>query len=725
MKKLKKAPFLDEQGNAHEEVIALVGAEAWKVWDKGEGVGWQILRMATQAEFGYKPVVLGEAQLREINSLKLLKDHRMVRFCQCGELSEAQKTALCLNIAQNTQARQVLLCNQIGEKLEDLTAYVETLREDEERRTMAETIANTAAPAAQEAKDERAPYIEYRENGKIKGLHYITPKYDREGFFIREDVKWLCDDLRRVGRGKNDCGEYFYIFEWQNDDEHKPRVEAISLADFNKEGCWAELCRNGLKMSASQGLKAKLVDHFHFNADSDQEWKVTKLTGWQCGAYILPSGEIIGEPSKPIIFKNKSGGAMGYKQKGTLEQWRANIADNANKNPSLMLAIATAFAGPLLRLLNADSFGVHLYHSSSKGKTTSLNVANSIYGKPEDIKFSWRSTPYAFTNEATAHNDGFLTLDELGQADKIYDVENMAYTLFNETGKLQGAKEGGNLSLSRWKITALSTGEHDLETFLASKGLNIKAGQLVRLLNIPLYEPTNLHSFPTQKAFADNLNEQSANHYGTAGKAWITLLIEHKAAVMPRYKAIKTKWLERLPQNADGQVQRVADRFAILETALELSQPITNWDLSDIQEALIKSFNDWLAEFGTCSYEERKIIDEVTAFLLAHGESRFEQIPKDERVIIANKAGYRILANESQAIKEHFYIFKSPFENEILKGFSNKTAFEILHRAGMLIKGNEPRIPYQSRLPKNIDSKRSRCYLIYPLEDDENENQND
>ncbi|VEB01284.1 DNA primase [Klebsiella pneumoniae] len=47
-------------------------------------------------------------------------------------------------------------------------------------------------------------------------------------------------------------------------------------------------------------------------------------------------------------------------------------------------------------------------------------------------------------------------------------------------------REGGNRDLKRWRTVAISTGEMDLETFIAGAGRRTKAGQLVRLLNIPL-----------------------------------------------------------------------------------------------------------------------------------------------------------------------------------------------------------------------------------------------
>ena len=70
-------------------------------------------------------------------------------------------------------------------------------------------------------------------------------------------------------------------------------------------------------------------------------------------------------------------------------------------------------------------------------------------------------------------------------------------------GKLQGAKEGGNRDLKRWRTVAISTGEMDLETFIATAGRKTKAGQLVRLLNIPLSKAVRFHEHQTGKEHAD------------------------------------------------------------------------------------------------------------------------------------------------------------------------------------------------------------------------------
>lgn len=462
-------------------------------------------------------------------------NHSIFKCCIFGELTIPQEKGLLLNLANNSQIQTLIFYDELGQEKYNLTHKLAQLREDEKSRKDEEEIARLAEIANA---PKTSPYVDYREVGELKGLFYVIPKLDNQtGEILREEQKWICSPLKLIGNGKNEQGEYFYIFQWKNSDENTPRIEALNCGDFGTETAWRLLKNKGLKMTA-KALTQHLVEHFHSFSESVEKWTVTHCTGWHNGAYLLPNGEIIGNSTNPIIFKNKSASATGYDTSGTLESWQNEIAQYVNKNTSMMLGIATALSSPLLRLLNADSFGVHLFDSSSKGKTTTLNIANSIYGNPSLIDLSWNMTPTALNNEASSRNDGFITLDELGQAKKIYEVENIAYSLFNEKGCGQGMKEGGNNELNRWKITALSTGEKYVEGFLKSKGIEINAGQLVRLLNVPLTEATHLHCFHNNKSHADHLNEATMKHYGIVGREWINYLSENKQTIKEEYKSI-------------------------------------------------------------------------------------------------------------------------------------------------------------------------------------------
>lgn len=718
-----KAPHFDEQGRvAFEHIHALIGNKAWNAWgfgkDKGNGLEWGLLRDKLGLERDYKPIILDAEKLANAGDYQILKDDvHAVTFYRFGKVTSDQENALLLALAMHSKAKKVFFADNLGDNLEELSHRLEDLRNSAESRNLAEMrVEYMDKPDA----PKREPYVEYRENGKIKGLHYIKPKVDNDtGEIIKENMTWICDDLALVGEGKTQGGEYYYLFQWQNRDENKPRTVAIAREDFGTDSGWKMLKAQGLKMTQGSGLTQRLTEHFHFNGDHFTQWTITNVTGWINGAYLLPNGEIIGTPSKPIYFTDRSSSSLGYTTSGTLADWQREIAQNVRGNTSMMLGVAVALAAPMLSLLNNDSFGVHLFGNSGKGKTTILNIANSIYGRPRELKLSWCSTDVAMKNEAAARNDGFLTLDEIGQAREAKYLESIAYDLFNEVDKTRGRKEGGNQQIKRWKVTALSTGEKDLETQLRINAVKVHAGQLVRLLNVPLETVKELHGFKSPKEHADHLNEKTEECFGVIGREWLGYLVNNAETIRTTYKAIRKKWLE-LSKNMSDQVQRVGvNRFVALETALVLSSYLTQWTKEECEQVILKSFTRWKEEFGENSKEETTIIDLLTSWLLIN-ESLFVEYPAEPNAKRPNKiAGVRVLPDEADKEEEYYFVIPTVLK-EILNEFPKNMYIDVLIKTGIMKspKTHEKGYEYQFNVPKKMMGKKFRAYKITPFLND-------
>ena len=723
-----KAPHFDEQGRvAFEHIHALIGDKAWKAWgfgkDKGNGLEWGLLRDKLGLERDYKPIILDAEKLANAGDYQILKDDvHAVTFCRFGKVTQAQETSLLLAIAQHSKAQKVFFADNLGENKQDLSDYVLRLREDKEAQSTAQAVIQMTE---QSPISRTELYVDYRENGKVKGLHLINHKVNTETGEVTEKETWICDNLELAGEGKTLSGEYYYIFQWQNHDEDAPRTVAIAREDFGTDSGWKMLKAQGLKMTQGSGLTQKLTEYFHFNGNHCTQWTITNVTGWLNGAYLLPNGEIIGEPKKPIYFTDRSSSSLGYTTSGTLTDWQREIAQNVRGNASMMIGVAVALAAPMLSLLGRESFGVHLFAESSKGKSTTLNIANSIYGNPEKIKLSWSTTATGVKNEAAARNDGFITLDEIGQAKDGKNLETIAYDLFNETDKIRGEKEGGNRQIKRWKVSALSTGEKDLETQLRMQGAKVHAGQLVRLLNVPLEEANHLHNFPNNKAHADHLNEKVQECFGVIGREWIAFLSNNADTVKNTYKIIRQKWLD-LSNNMSGQVQRVAgDRFAVLETALYLAKDLTQWTEEESAQAILKNFLNWKEEFGENSREETSLIRILTDWLLVN-EASFIEYPADPNARRPVKAsGVRVLANEAKKEEEHYFIYPKIFD-EIIDGFPKNMAHSILFSSGVLKKPKKPENGYNEyifKISKKYIGKTVRAYKVTPFSDDESDSE--
>lgn len=737
MAKLTAAPNLKKQPQGATQCKILAGVQAWDFANipqaertQAEIELNQILPTGTVEAGAIPPIVLDAKILANLTAYRIAP--ASVEYVEIQRANNAENlkgthiTLISDFLAKHTAAKTVVMYDEAGQLLENLSNYIQRLRQDgNQSKEIAEIVTeNAQKQALANETEKRTPFIEKRTINGLRGLYRITPKYNADtDEWIESNEKWLCDVVDVVGIGRSDTDD-FIVLQWQPEQSSQKVTEALPLRDLGEREGWKLLKERGLNITNTPYLRNELADYLqNLNKGNRQLWTITNATGWQKGAYILPNGEILGEPETPVLFRSQSATAKGYHTQGTTETWRANVSDYVRGNPSQMLGLAVAFASPMIALLNAESFGVHLFGGSTAGKTTTANIADSLFGNPDDIRLSWNTTALGIANEAAARNDGLLTIDEIGQITNPKHAEQIAYTLFNGVGKIQGAKDGGNRELQRWRIAAFSTGEIDLESFLKSKGIQINAGQLVRLLNVPISPAKCFHGLPDGKAHADHLNAATRANYGVVGRLWIEWLIANKSEIPTAYQAIKNKWLNRLPNDASPQVQRVAGRFAILETALHLADVFTGWGAEEIVEAVLHCFNEWINIFGLHSREERQVIEQVNGWLLRYG-SRFIEIPSNPNQREPNDtAGYRLLVNERND-KEKFFIYPQVYIDDVIKGFNEKQANEILFKAGMLERSNEKPPRYRIKMPASVKKNQPRCYVLIPLDesqDDETE----
>ncbi|MGO2972770.1 TOPRIM and DUF927 domain-containing protein [Hafnia alvei] len=567
-------------------------------------------------------------------------------------------------------------------------------------------------PTKGHKENDLKPYVDKRR----EGLYWIEPKLDNSTNEILEKESWLSTLVNVVGVGEDDAERYL-ILAWTPEGTDKERIEAIPLRDIGEKEGWARMKSGGMLITAKSGLRSLLADHLQRSGNREL-WSIANATGWQYGAYIMPDASIIGRPERPVLFNGRSAAAKGYCVKGTVESWKGSVAKLAYRNPSMMLGIACALSAPLIGLAGADGFGVHLFGGSSAGKTTTANAASSVYGEPDALKLTWYSTALGLVNEAAAHNDGFMPLDEIGQGGNRRAVAESAYALFNGVGKIQGAKEGGNRDLKRWRAMAFSTGEIDLESYIRADGGKINAGQLVRLLNVPISKATEFHGYADGKAHADAMKDGYQNNFGAIGRKWIAYLAEHRDQAVKVVRDSERRWLSLLPPEASEQVRRVASRFAILDAALRLSSDLTGWDESVSHDALLHSFNAWVSEFGMGNREAKAWVEQAAAFLQQFGLSRYLPYPdSDPRDLpIKNLAGYRVTNRVTDVIA--FHTWPTVFKDEIAAG-ANYTAFaQVLADAGMLDK------PSKGISKKTLSHGGKQCRFVVlslPIDDSDDE----
>ncbi|GJM17083.1 MAG: hypothetical protein DHS20C13_24100 [Thermodesulfobacteriota bacterium] len=441
-----------------------------------------------------------------------------------------------------------------------------------------------------------------------------------------------------------------------------------------------ELLSMGVEIDTTQKSRNLLSTYLQAEPP-EKHVRCALQVGWCDNSFVLPD-EVIGENASGIIFQSGERGHDEFTKAGTLEGWRDEISALAIGNPVLILAISAAFAGVLLSRCNAESGGIHLVGDSSTGKTTALEVACSVWGGV-NYRRSWRATANGMEGAAVLFNDCLLALDEISECDPR-EVGKIVYALGNGRGKQRATRTGGARSVNRWKSFVVSTGERTIGTTMAEGGYRAKAGQSVRLLDIPaqrefgIYD--NLHQFSTGAALSDKIKQVVAMHYGHAGRTFLEKLTREDRNLTAMLEAIKENPRFRVDAS-QGQDKRAVGRFALLALAGEIATEygITGWSAGEAIEAAVEGFDAWYKLRGDGNDEKRRILEQVSNFIDRHGDGRFCNIEGTAGTQIRDRAGWWKDTDDSRE-----YLFTSEGLHEALKGFDFKRALDVLQDAGAL-----------------------------------------
>ncbi|MCL2429792.1 MAG: DUF927 domain-containing protein, partial [Alphaproteobacteria bacterium] len=487
-----------------------------------------------------------------------------------------------------------------------------------------------------------------------RGLFY-QPSTSETG--SAPDQVFVCAAFDILARTSDDAHQnHGLLLQWcDRDGEGHTWAMPRRLVHADGNAIAAELENAGLSCGTSRP-QHELLKRFLGAVDVKRHVRCVDRAGWHGPVYVLPDGRTFGATADDIVLQTERAlKSDAYAERGTMDEWRCNVARHAVGNDLLALAISGAFAGPLLDVLGEQSRGGHFHGGSQIGKTTLARCAISVYGPAETNNVgSWRATANGLEAVAAQASDGLLILDEIKQAD-AREVDQVIYMLGNNAGKQRATRAGGARPQHTWHIFYFSTGELTVAAKLAEANLRPFAGQEVRLIELSADAGARmgvwqkLHGYSSGAALTDHLRAAARTYCGTAGPAYLDQLARDRAddpgALAATLRAARDKFLtDHVPKGAVGQVQSVAGWFALNGGAGELATAyeVTGWPEGEAMRAAAACFKRWLAaRGGSGAAEDAQAVAAVRAFIAAHGASRFtdEDAPKDHLTI--NRAGFR------------------------------------------------------------------------------------
>ncbi len=464
-----------------------------------------------------------------------------------------------------------------------------------------------------------ARYDEGRFEVDIDGLHYYPCADDRTNK-IR-----IASYVNVIALARDNTSTSWSKYVEVHDPDNKTHYCTISNADLNGSGepALAILSDLGVWYDADSKRKSLFLKYLRTVSPEARALLVDK-NGWTGNTMKFLPLDFGKQENGDIIHSHMPVLKIPFEQKETLEGWQEHIAKPCEDNFILQIAVMTSLAGPFLKFLDHQGFGLHIYGNSSSGKTTCLKVASSVTGG--EVK-SWRTTDNALESIAKEHNDNCLLLDEIGQCTPDV-VDHTTYMLANGQGKARATKAAVAKQISTWLMTYLSTGELPIsEKIKQGYNKNSMAGQEVRCINLLADGGQKQGVFtvvPEQvnpADFANELVKNSAIFKGMALVQVVNLIKKHRKEVEEKIYLYMTEFMIQLGPKLSSQAERVARNFAFLAGVGEfcILFHLLPWKPKAAIHAAQICFEQWVNNNGSdVQYEIRNIADKVLQFV-KHG----------------------------------------------------------------------------------------------------------
>jgi putative DNA primase/helicase len=311
-------------------------------------------------------------------------------------------------------------------------------------------------------------------------------------------------------------------------------------------------------------------------------------------------------------------------------------------------------------------------------------------------------------------NDSLLALDEINQCEQQH-VGEIIYMLGNGMGKQRANLTGAARNIACWRCFVLSSGEFTIGTIIEEGGNRVKAGQTMRLLDLPAMQPfgsfNDLHGAQNGSAFADHLKQSAEKFHGHAGRAFLERLTRDQTdycAKLEQFKSLPMFTSDEI----GGQTNRAAGRFVLIGLAGEVATEygLTGWPEGAAIAAAEVCFNLWKANRGKGNDERRQILEQVSTFIDRHGDGRFSNADSDSEskseIPFRDRAGWWQDTHEGR-----IYLFTPGGFREATKGFEIKRTLDVLQDVGAIppCQSNGERAKL-----KRIDGRTKKLYHVNP-----------
>ena len=394
--------------------------------------------------------------------------------------------------------------------------------------------------------------------------------------------------------------------------------------DFAKQlaGCGARVTANN-----AGGVIQWVADYEHANMTVTPVSKTTERFGWVPGdnGYVL-GAEHIGGGGDSVMFSPASDGdeqlAESVASGGSFVGW-AKAMLPISQYRRVMVGVYAALAAPLIKPLSCHNAIIEWAGRTSCGKTTTLMLAASVWGRCAEsdstsLLASWDGTMLGLTERAATMCDMPLFVDDTKRA-RTYRgssiVSSLIYALFDGRGRARGSVDG-HRKIKNWRTVVLTTGEQRAVDYSKDGGT---AARVLTLWGNPFEGES-----ATIAKQIDEAKIGASTHYGHACPEFVRWVCANRS-LWPEWRdrlaLIKARAQRSLMggEVASGVVARAAETIALLELTVELAHealtlpwaPINMYDI--LAECVIRE--------GSTASRDREAMKDIISVVSAKGGS--------------------------------------------------------------------------------------------------------
>ncbi|MDZ4685307.1 MAG: DUF927 domain-containing protein [Planctomycetaceae bacterium] len=399
-----------------------------------------------------------------------------------------------------------------------------------------------------------------------------------EGPLRSENVDGL-EGVLFVPRKSRDphSGELMHeVYSLRHGQLHRHRLERQQLLRYGRA---ESLCSLGLPVSSAN---ARLwvhyfMDYFRDNDFRLQELDMTTHLGWQpsmatpaflCGNRVIQATDVTDGVNVLELAHTEDAFqkiADAYGSHGSAEA-SLELLREAGQYPVVWFAAMSSLASVLLAPLNSGSFIVDLCGETSSGKSITLEICGSLWGRVgfgcEDavVHQSWDATRVYVERRAAFQHSLPLFLDDTRTVKSAEVVGQICYDLANGCGRGRGNVTGITDS-AQWNLVTISTGEQSLTSFDEQAGLRAR---------IITFRGSPFTSQATRQV-VQHFERLARHNCGHVGPRFVEQMIARRAewpAWQQRLNALKETLAETFATNRVAG--RQVDYLAIVELTAEL-----------------------------------------------------------------------------------------------------------------------------------------------------------